>query len=99
MEVIIQDRNQVVMDDLAAAMKETPAPKEIAIIYGAGHLPDMEERLLERFNYKESGVEWRTAIVVDLKKTGMTPEEIRQVRTMMRTTIERQIKAAKKMGR
>lgn len=95
MDVIIKDRNQVVMDDLAGAIKE-PGVKSVAIIYGAGHLPDMERRLAERFGYRESGENWFTAIDVSLAKTGMSAPQARQVRQMLQKQIQVQIKAAKR---
>ncbi len=99
LNVIIKDRNQVVMDDLDQALKERPPHKDIAIIYGAGHLPDMEQRLTERFGYKESGVQWFAAIVVDLKKTGLTPAQVKTTREMLKNQIQRQIKIAKQQAR
>jgi hypothetical protein len=95
MDVIIKDRNQVVMDDLARAIKE-PGIRTVAIIYGAGHLPDMEKRLADQLGYHETGEKWFTAIDVDLAKTGMSAAEVKQVRELIRTTIKRQIKAAKR---
>jgi hypothetical protein len=83
------------MDDLARAIKE-PGIRTEAIINGAGHLPDMEKRLADQLGYHETGEKWFTAIDVDLAKTGMSAAEVKQVRELIRTTIKRQIKAAKR---
>lgn len=96
MDVIIKDRNQVVMDDLAALIKSEPDIKTVGIIYGAGHLPDMEERLASQLGYHEAGQQWFTAITVDVTKTGMSTRQANQMRDMMKSMMQKQIKAAKK---
>ena len=56
--VIITERNRVafeVLDKQLAAGK-----KKLGIFYGAGHLPDMEKRLIER-GFKKTGSEWLRA--------------------------------------
>lgn len=56
---IITERNvkafQVLRDQLFQKKKK------IAVFYGAGHFPDMEERLIEKFGYKRKAEEWITA--------------------------------------
>lgn len=42
--------------------------KKIAVFYGAGHFPDMEERLIEKFGYKRQSEEWITAWELTAKK-------------------------------
>jgi len=96
MEVIINDRNQVVMDDLAAIVEKEPGVESVGIIYGAGHLPDMEERMAEQLGYKYESDEWFTAISVDVTKTGMSVKQATQMRNNMKKMIAQQLKAAKK---
>lgn len=56
---IITERNvkafQVLRDQLFQKKKN------IAVFYGAGHFPDMEKRLLEKFGYERKKEEWVTA--------------------------------------
>lgn len=56
---IITERNvkafQVLRDELFQGKKN------IAVFYGAGHFPDMEERLVEKFGYKRKSEDWITA--------------------------------------
>lgn len=56
---IITERNvkafQVLRDQLFNGKKN------IAVFYGAGHFPDMEERLIEKFGYKRKSEDWVTA--------------------------------------
>ena len=61
---IITERNKKALEVLTRELKN--GKKKVAIFYGAGHLPDMEERLLKDFGLKKGEVEWVTAW--DLKK-------------------------------
>ena len=56
--VIIAERNKVVMEKLAAQVKD--GRKKVAVFYGAGHYTDMERRLLE-LGFHQTNQEWRTA--------------------------------------
>jgi hypothetical protein len=67
---IITERNKVALRQLA---KEIESGKQrIAIFYGAGHLPDMEKRLLSDFKLKRGEEKWLTAwhLAGPEKKTG-----------------------------
>lgn len=56
---IINHRNtkalQIMQDQIGAGKKN------LAIFYGAGHLPDMDEKLLKKFGMKRGGQFWLTA--------------------------------------
>jgi len=57
--LLIKDRNEAcfkVLDKQIAAGK-----KRIAIFYGAGHMPDMETRLIDGRDFKKRSVEWLVA--------------------------------------
>lgn len=56
---IIDHRNQKCMDVLQKEIED--GKRNLAIFYGAGHLPDMEQRLLEDFGMKRAGRSWLTA--------------------------------------
>lgn len=56
---IITERNKVALKKLAEQI--AAGKKKIAIFYGAGHLGDMEERLVEEFQLKRTGTEWLDA--------------------------------------
>jgi hypothetical protein len=96
MEVIIKDRNQVVVDDLRRVINDEKAVKTVAIFYGAGHLPDLEVRLRDQLGYAAAGDQWLPAIEVDLRSAGVSTEQAKGVRQMMKNAIEQQLKAAKK---
>jgi hypothetical protein len=57
--VILADRNTAAMKVLEQTLKDGKA-KQIAIYYGAAHMPDMEKRLTG-LGFKKTATEWRTA--------------------------------------
>jgi hypothetical protein len=56
---IIDHRNAKCMKVLQSEIDA--GKKNLAIFYGAGHLPDMEQRLLEDFQMKRGGQQWLKA--------------------------------------
>jgi hypothetical protein len=56
--VLLSGRNQVAMDVLAAQIEK--GKRNLAIFYGAGHMPDFEKRLLKS-GYKKTSEQWLTA--------------------------------------
>jgi hypothetical protein len=60
---IITERNKVALKKLSEQI--AAGKKKIAIFYGAGHLNDMEKRLVADFNLKRHGETWLTAWVLD----------------------------------
>ncbi|MFA6045464.1 MAG: type II secretion system protein GspG [Phycisphaerales bacterium] len=89
MKVIVQDRNQEVLKDLAAASQETPAPRSIALFYGAGHLPDLEKHLTDD-GYTYANTQWFTAIDADLNSVPGMKAQAAQIRKMIKAQMARQ---------
>lgn len=87
MKVIIQDRNEEVIRDLTRAIREEPQHRSIAIFYGAGHMADLERRLLE-MEYAFGSDHWHSAISLDLKASGISDSQAEAVRTMLRRSLE-----------
>jgi hypothetical protein len=56
---IITERNKKAFEVLAKELKA--GKKKIGVFYGAGHLPDMEQRLLKDFGMKRQSIEWGPA--------------------------------------
>jgi len=97
MEVLIDQRNEVVLADIrgsieAANSGDEDAPGTIAIFFGAGHLAEME-RSLVGMGYEPTETAWLDAIGVDPTEAGMSPEQLKGMRTMMNRMIETQTKA------
>jgi hypothetical protein len=60
---IITERNKKAFEVLDRELKA--GKKKLAVFYGAGHLDDMEQRLLKDFGMKRSGQKWLTAWKLD----------------------------------
>ncbi len=56
---ILTERNKVALKGLSKQIKD--GKKKIGIFYGAGHMPDMEERLVKEFDLKRHDERWLTA--------------------------------------
>lgn len=56
---IITERNKKAFEVLAKQLKK--GKKSIGVFYGAGHLPDMNDRLIADFGLKLIGTDWVTA--------------------------------------
>jgi hypothetical protein len=63
---IITERNKKAFEVLAKQLKD--GKKNVAVFYGAGHLPDMEKRLAADFGLKREGEKWLTAWSLERKK-------------------------------
>ena len=74
---IIQDRNQVVVEDLDLLRATCPELPSIAIFYGAGHMPDFERRLASR-GFRPGRMRWLRAIDVDLSRAGPFTRSLRR---------------------
>ena len=96
MQVIIDERNQVIVDRLIEALPEAANKnwETIGIIYGAGHMPDLLERLDEQVGYRMVDGDWNTAISLDLEAAGISLRE----RAMYKRQIEMQIQAMKRQA-
>lgn len=88
MKVIVHDRNEAVFADLEKVLADEPHMKSVAIFYGAGHLQDMEQRLLTKFGYTFESQTWFDAISVDTKDEPATAAQVKSYRKMMRQMIE-----------
>lgn len=89
-EVIVRQRNQVVIDDLLEMRDSEPEVKSIAVFYGAAHMSDMQERLYSQLGYKPVSQEWTTAIQVDLSKSVLPPSQVRYMRRSIKMQMKRQ---------
>ncbi|MEM9416646.1 MAG: type II secretion system protein GspG [Planctomycetota bacterium] len=81
--VIIDLRNQVVIDDLKALLDEGTDAESIAVFYGAGHMADMEERAFEQLGYEVVGGFWLPAVTLDLTREGLSERELGLIRQQL----------------
>jgi general secretion pathway protein G len=98
-EVIVDLRNQTVVDDLQAVIANERDVESVAIFYGAAHMPDLEERLADQLSYRPATpvdgagkpapapVRWFRAIEVDLARSAINKRDLDQIRRMMRQSM------------
>lgn len=72
---IIEHRNAKALDILKREI--AAGNKHLALFYGAGHLPDMERRLLSEFQMKRAGQYWLTAWRLAPTKPAQQPDDDR----------------------
>jgi hypothetical protein len=89
-EVIVEQRNQVAVDDLRAIIDREPEVKSVAILYGAAHMDDLGQRLMQQLGYEPRESHWLKAIEVDLEESVVSARDISQVRRMMKQVMQAQ---------
>ena len=82
--VLIDQRNQIVVDDLRKILRSERDIESVAIFYGAAHMPDMAERLADQLGYRPDSEQWFTAFEVNLEESAMTPSQLKSLRRMIR---------------
>ena len=63
--IILDERNDAVIDQLRRVLAEQGAPRSIAIFYGAAHMPDFERTLRDEFGLAAGELGWHRAMWVD----------------------------------
>lgn len=94
MKVLTVDRNRQVVADLREVVEKEPHARSVAIFYGAGHFADLERRIRDDLGYKYESTTWIPAISVDVKEAGLSADQVKSFRAMMRKTLEQQMKRA-----
>jgi hypothetical protein len=88
LEVIIRERNQVVFDDLKAAIRAPSPPRSISVFYGAGHMADLERLLREELRYRPADEIWLTALAVNTSAAGLSTFEMEMMRGLVQWQME-----------
>ncbi len=83
MHVIVIDRNKVVIEDLRNVLAQREVPASIAVVYGAGHMSDLERRLVGECGYRHVGGFWIAAMSVHPRSAGLSKVEIDAMRRMI----------------
>lgn len=93
-DVIINERNEIPLSDLARIAEHEADIKSVAIFYGAGHMADLDAQL-RTMGYVPAadGEHWLTGMKVDLTKSAVSPRELNQIRMMMKQTLKQQFGA------
>ena len=88
LEVLIQERNRKVLGDLKTELHKKPGPASVALFYGTGHMPDLEEGLWRQLKFVPAEQVWYTAVSVDLARSGIMPAERQFIHTLIKSELE-----------
>ncbi len=88
-QVILYGRNDIVIEYLKEALASNPDVKDIAIFYGAAHMPGIEEVILSELGYAFESNTWTPAMRVNTKDTGLGEGQIEMMRRMIKNSLEK----------
>jgi len=87
LEVIIQERNKVVVEDVKKELAAR-SPRAIAVFYGAGHMADLEKRLRADLSYVPRKTVWLTAMSVNTRQAGLSETELDGMRKLIQWQLD-----------
>ena len=82
-QVIIVDRNTEVLNDIAATIEIGENLSTIGILYGAGHMNDMAERLYTLFGYVPVEDRWFISMSVNPNDSLLDESDLKRMRFML----------------
>ncbi|MBC8202070.1 MAG: type II secretion system protein GspG [Planctomycetes bacterium] len=82
--VIIVDRNTEVLKDIAATIEVVENVSTIGVLYGAGHMSDLSNRLGTLLGYTPIEDKWFTAMRVNPADSLLDEKYMRQMRAMLK---------------
>jgi hypothetical protein len=86
LEVLIDKRNEKVIRDLKAELKNSRG--SISIFFGTGHMPDFERRLRRELDYRPVEEQWLTAFSINLRTTGVSRGEMESIRKFIASAMD-----------
>jgi hypothetical protein len=92
LRVLIRERNARVMQDVKNLLRQRAPPPTIAIFYGAGHLDDLEKRLVTEQAFRPGITEWHTAFSVNPETAGLSAGEVSLVQTLVEYQLQQILK-------
>ncbi len=87
--IIIDERNDAVIDELAHLLGRPTPPASVAIFYGAAHMGDFEATLRERWGLEPAEVVWSSAMGVDDWNDKKVRERIAAIESAMKAIDEK----------
>lgn len=85
--VLIHERNKAILTSLKKELIKFKKNDSIAILYGAGHMPDIERRLRDDFNYKPDGQVWLSAFSVNIFEENISWFEYQYLQKLVEVNI------------
>lgn len=92
-EVLLAQRNKVVVADLRRLLEAEPEQRQVAVFYGAGHMSDLGHQLQQGLGLVEQGVTWMPAVDLRYGDTGLPASQIRFLRRTIQRTLDKQLSA------
>ena len=86
-EVLIRERNKVVIADLKEELRHAARGDSLVVFYGAGHLVDMEKRLRHELRYLPVEEFWLPVFSVNTEKAGLSNFELSLLRSVLRSQL------------
>jgi hypothetical protein len=87
-QVLVEGRNNAVIEDLAATLPKLSKEDSVALFYGAAHMSDLERRLRHGLGYRPSREAWHTAFSVDIARSGITAAQREFIRGFVRSQLQ-----------
>lgn len=78
-KLILEDRNQAVIESLREYIHQLEANRTVAVFYGAAHLRGLEDALIRRLGYIPAETRWLTAFEVDAATAGLSDKEVEEI--------------------
>lgn len=86
-EVLIRERNKVVIVDLKEELRHAGRADSISVFYGAGHLADLEKRLRDELRYVPVDEFWLPVFSVNPEQAGLSNFELTLLRSVLRSQL------------
>lgn len=96
-EVIIVDRNTEVLADIAATIETVEDVSSIGVLYGAGHMKDLAERMNKLFGYVSVEERWMVAMSVNPDDSLLDQPDMKRMRFMLRFQMYKAEKEKRKL--
>jgi len=93
--VIIVDRNTEVLDDIEATLEIVEGLSTIGVLYGAGHMKDLAERLLTTFGYTPVEDRWFVTMSVNPNDSLLDESDLNRMRFMLQYQMHKASEAKK----
>jgi hypothetical protein len=87
-DVILTQRNAIVVTDLRNRLTRLKPRDSVAIFYGAAHMDEIARRLRDELHYTPVKTEWDTAFSADSSQSAINPAQVRMMIEMMRSQLQ-----------
>ena len=87
-DVLLTERNAIVIRDLKTQIAKRQPGENIAVFYGAAHMPELANRLREELHYAPAAQVWDTAFTADPKKSALPPAQLKMMLDMVRAQMQ-----------